>query len=79
MEAFYFLGGILAACALIVSFLGIVREDFPGSDGAERAVAVVFVVLVLATVGAAVIGALNEDHGGGHEGGHEEAALVLGR
>ncbi|HYI80744.1 MAG TPA: hypothetical protein VEW67_07785 [Thermoleophilaceae bacterium] len=79
MEAYYVIGGATAACALLVSLLGVVRKDFPGSRGSEIAVGAVFAVLVLATISAAVVGALNEESEEHEEGGHEEAALVLPR
>ena len=79
MEAYYVIGGATAVCALLVSLLGVVRKDFPGSRGGEMAVGVIFATLVLATISAAVIGALNEESEEHEEGGHEEAALVLPR
>jgi|GEM_PF-4893799 hypothetical protein len=73
MEAFYVLGGALAVLALLTSLLGITRKDFPGSKGVERAIGAVFALLVLAAIGAALIGSANES-----EEEHEaEAALVL--
>jgi hypothetical protein len=63
VDAYYVIGSVLAACALLVSLLGVVRKDFPASRNGEIAVAAIFAVLVLATVSAAVIGALeNEEH-----------------
>jgi hypothetical protein len=79
VEAYYVLGGCLAACALLVSLLGVVRKDFPGSRGGEIAVGAIFATLVLATISSAVVGALNEESEEHEEGGHEEAALVLPR
>lgn len=64
MDVYYVIGSVLAACALLVSLLGVVRKDFPGSRGGEMAVGAVFVALVLATISAAVVGALaNEEDG----------------
>jgi hypothetical protein len=70
VDAYYVIGGVLAACALLVSLLGVVRKDFPGSRTGEIAVGAVFAALVIATISAAVIGAINnqehgesEDHG----------------
>jgi hypothetical protein len=63
VDAYYVIGSVLAACALLVSLLGVVRKGFPESRGSEIAVGAVFAVLVLATVSAAVVGALeNEEH-----------------
>lgn len=75
METFYFIGGALAVLALIVSALGITSKNFPGSAGTERAIGVVFAVMVLAAVGAAVIGSANESE----EEHEDETALVLPR
>jgi hypothetical protein len=52
---------VLAACALIVSLLGVVRKDFPTSRSGEIAVGAIFAVLVLATISAAVVGALTNE------------------
>jgi len=79
MEAYYVLGGALAVCALLVSLLGVVRKDFPDSRGGEIAVGAIFATLVLATISAAVVGALNEESEEHEDSGHSEAALVLPR
>ncbi|HYI98451.1 MAG TPA: hypothetical protein VEX36_02065 [Thermoleophilaceae bacterium] len=79
MEAFYIVGGVLAAWAVLVSFLGITRSDFPGSATAERAVALISFVLVLGAVGAAIVGAINESGHQEDDGAEHEAALVLPR
>lgn len=77
VNAFHVLGGLLAVWALVVSFLGVTRENFPATKGAERLVALISVVLVLAAIGSAVITSANEDEEE-PEGG-EEAALRLER
>jgi len=74
VSAFYVSGSILAGWALLVSFLGVTRENFPSSKSAERAVAVISVVLVIAAIGAAVVSSALEE-----EEHSEEAALVLPR
>jgi hypothetical protein len=79
VDAYYVIGGVLAACALLVSLLGVVRKGFPESRGSEIAVGVVFATLVLATISAAVIGALNEESEEHEDSGHDEAALVVPR
>ncbi len=77
MNAFHVLGGLLAAWALLVSFLGITRENFPGTKGAERLVALISLTLVAAAIGSAIItSALEEEEAEPQEGG-EEAAFVL--
>ena len=77
MNAFHVLGGILAIWALLVSFLGVTRENFPATKGAERIVAAISVVLVVAAISAAVITSATEDEE--EEEGGEQAALVLPR
>jgi hypothetical protein len=76
VNAYHVCGVLFAAWAVIVSFLGITREDFPATAGAQRAVAIVSVVLAVATIGSAIYtGATEEEEEGG---GSEEAALTLG-
>jgi len=78
VDVYYVIGSCLAACALLVSLLGVLRKDFPTTSRGELAVGLIFGVLVLGTISAAVIGALSEEHEE-DEGGHDEAALVLTR
>ncbi len=73
MNAFHVCGGLFAAWAVIVSFVGITREDFPASAGAERAVAAISLLLAVATIGSALVTSANEEE----EHGGEEQALVL--
>ena len=74
MNAFHVCGGLLALWAVVVSFLGITREDFPSTDGAVRLVGAVSVVLTLLAIGTALYtGATEEEEE--PEGG-DEAALV---
>lgn len=75
MNAFYVCGGALAVWALIVSFLGITRERFPATDGAERLVGLISVVLVIAAIGAGIYTAANEAKE--EEGGEGEAAALV--
>ncbi len=75
MNAFHVLGGLLAVWALVVSFLGVTREGFPGSRGSELLVTAISVVLVLLAISAAIITSATEEEEES-EGG-EEAALVL--
>lgn len=74
MNAYHVCGFLFALWAVIVSFLGITRENFPASKGAARIVAVISLVLMLLTVGSAVYtGATHEeDHPEG-----QDAALLL--
>ena len=77
VNTFHVLGGVLAIWALLVSFLGVTRENFPATKGAERMVAAISVVLVVATIGAGLITAANEAEE--VDEGEEHAALVLPR
>jgi hypothetical protein len=76
VNAFHFCGIALAAWALIVSFLGITRENFPPSPGAERLVGAISVLLAFAAIGSGIYTAATEEE---EEEGGEEAALVLRR
>ena len=71
MNAYHVCGGLLALWAVTVAFLGITREDFPGSAGAMRIVGAISVLLALATIGSAIyIGATEDKESGGGEGGN---------
>jgi hypothetical protein len=74
VNAYHFCGIAFAAWAVIVSFVGITREDFPSSASAARAVGAVSVLLAIATVGTAVYTAATAEHGGA-EGGEEHALI----
>jgi hypothetical protein len=74
VNAFHVCGALFAAWAVIVSFVGITREDFPASAGAARAVGAVSVLLAVAAIGSAIITSANEEE---EEEGGEEQALVL--
>ena len=53
---YYVSAGVLAVFAVIISAIGIRRHDtFPSSQGAARGVMALAAVLVLLTMGAAVI------------------------
>jgi hypothetical protein len=75
VEGFYFAGGALAVWALIVSFLGIVREDFPATRSAARLVGAISIVLVVAAIGSAIYLSATEEH---EAGGEEHASLKVG-
>ena len=77
VNAFHVLGGVLAIWALLVSFLGVTRENFPATRGSERMVAAISITLVVAAIGAGVITSATEDEE--DEEGGEPAALVLPR
>jgi hypothetical protein len=74
VNAYHFCGIAFAAWAVIVSFVGITREDFPSSASAARAVGAVSLLLAIGTIGTAVYTAATADHGGA-EGGEEHALI----
>jgi plastocyanin len=51
---FYVAGSVLAAWAVVVSFIGITQPDFPGTGARARVVMGLSAVLVLCTVGTAI-------------------------
>ena len=53
--AFYIAGGAFAVWALIVSFLGISRHDFPGGSGGRAGVIVISLTLMVAAMSTAII------------------------
>jgi hypothetical protein len=73
VNAYHVFGIAFAVWAVVVSFLGITREDFPSSAAAARAVGAVSVLLAIGTIGAAIYTSATEEHEGG---GEEEHALV---
>ena len=73
------IGSVLAAWAVLVSGLGVMRKGFPVSRAGEIAVGAITVSLVVCAIGAAVIGALSEESEEPENGGHDEAALILPR
>jgi hypothetical protein len=53
---FYLLGGVLAAYAVLISFVGLRGgATFPGTPGARSGIMAVTTVLVLATMASAVL------------------------
>jgi hypothetical protein len=74
VNAFHVCGIIFAAWALLVSFLGITRENFPGSTGAARLFGAISILLAAAAIGTGIYTSANEEEEG--EGG-EGAAAVL--
>lgn len=75
MNAFHVCGGLLALWALVVSFLGITREGFPGSGGGARIVGGISVLLTLAAISTAIYTSATEEEEEGEQG--EAAALVV--
>jgi hypothetical protein len=74
VNAFHVCGILFAAWALLVSFLGITRENFPGSAGAQRLVATISIVLAAAAIGTALYTSATEEE---EEEGGEGAAAAL--
>jgi hypothetical protein len=75
VEPFYVAGGALAVWALIVTAIGVTREDFPATPGATRAVGAISIVLVVTAIGLAIYLSATEEE---EEGGEEHAALFIG-
>jgi hypothetical protein len=57
---------------LLLSALGVMREDFPGSAGATRLVGAISVLLVVAAIGSAIYLSATEEEE--HEPKGEETA-----
>jgi hypothetical protein len=76
VNAFHVCGVLFAVWAVTVAVLGITRENFPGSPGAERAVGAISVVLAIAAIASAIyVGATEGDDEGG---GGEQQSLISG-
>jgi hypothetical protein len=74
MNAFHVLGGLFAAWAVLVAFLGITRENFPGSRGAMLAVQAISILLAAGAMFSAIyVGITEEDE---DEGGKKERAAL---
>jgi hypothetical protein len=72
VNAFHVCGILFAIWALAISFLGISREDFPGSPGAARLVGAVSVILAAAAIGTGIYTSATEEEEG------EGAAIAQG-
>jgi hypothetical protein len=75
VEGFYIAGGAVAAWALLVSAIGVMRPSFPATRGAARVVGAISAVLVFAAIGLAIYLSATEEH---EKGGEEHAAVTLG-
>ena len=75
MNAFHFCGIALAVWALVLTFIGVTREDFPTTDRAARMVAGISILLTVAAIGTGIYTAATEEE----EGEGEEAAFLLPR
>jgi hypothetical protein len=74
VNAYHYFGIAFAVWAVLVAFLGITREEFPATPGAQRAVAAVSILLALATIGSAIYTGATEDDEDSGAGGQ---AVVL--
>ena len=74
MNAFHVCGALFAVGAVVVSFLGIKRENFPGSDKAARLLMAVSVILAALAIGSAVYTGVTEEED--HPEGQDASALV---
>ena len=72
MTLYFILGGALAAWAVIVAFVGIKFDRFPGGRGGERIVIALSALLVRATVGSAILLSAIEEAEHGEEPGEVE-------
>jgi hypothetical protein len=62
VTGFYIAGLVLAAWALIVTAVGVMREDFPRTPGATRLVGAISILLVVAAIGSAIYLSATEEH-----------------
>jgi hypothetical protein len=54
VNAFHVCGGLLALWALLVSYLGVTRENFPATDRAMKLVGAISVTLAVLAIGSAI-------------------------
>jgi plastocyanin len=64
ITAFHIIGGLLALWAVILSALGVMREDFPGKGSGQTIVMAISALLVAGAVSSAIITATDEPKGG---------------
>jgi hypothetical protein len=76
VNAFHVCGIILAVWALVLTFIGVTRENFPATAGAARAVGAISIVLTIAAIGSGIYTAATEEHEGGEV---EQTGLLLPR
>jgi hypothetical protein len=74
MNAFHVCGALFAIWAVVVSVLGITRENFPASDQAARLVMAVSVILAALSIGTALYTGATEEED--RPEGQDEGALV---
>jgi plastocyanin len=74
LSAFETVGIVLAAWAVLVAALGIMKHDFPAGDGLEKAVLGISVLLVAGAIGSAITGGDHHDNAGHEATGNENKA-----
>jgi hypothetical protein len=75
VNAFHVCGALFAVWAVVLAFLGITREAFPGTDGGARVVGAVSVILAIAAIGTGIYTSATEEE---EETKGEGAGLVRG-
>jgi plastocyanin len=68
ITAFHVVGALLAVWALVLTALGVTRDDFPGKGAGQRIVMGISVVLVAGAIGTAIGTAKDEPKGGEQAG-----------
>jgi hypothetical protein len=71
VTGFYIAGSVLAAWAVVVTVIGVTRENFPATPGATRLVGAISVLLVVTAIGSAIYLSATEEHEA--EGDHPAA------
>jgi plastocyanin len=74
LTAFEYVGIVLAAWAVLVAALGVMKHDFPAGDGLEKAVMGVSVLLVAGAIGTAIAGGKHHENAGHEATGNENKA-----
>jgi plastocyanin len=64
ITAFHIVGGLLALWALVLSALGVTRDDFPGKGAGQKIVMAISALLVAGAIGTAIGTATDEPKGG---------------
>ena len=75
MNAFHVCGGLLAIWALVVSLLGITRENFPATERAARLLGAISVLLATLAIGTAIYTGATEEED--HPEGQDRALLPI--
>jgi plastocyanin len=75
-QLFYWVGGVLAVLAVVISFLGLREKEFPTSRGQMVGVLAIFFVLVLGATTYAVVNARDEQEHREEELAHASEELA---